>query len=651
MSNPEDSFNTIDPEIFMSLLASIPLSVVVKDREGRCIYANDSYCQQVGLSREEFVGMTDFDIYPPGLAEKHRRDDNRIIESGHAEKVEEFGQDGEYVGERVWKGMRAPLKDHGTQHVIGTIGVFWEVSSKTDDGIALAEARNLLRNLIDNIPDLLAVKDRKSRCLMANVAVARFVGASTPEKLVGKRLVDFSSPEQAGICENGDENVISTGRPIIDKEEVLTDYSGCERRLRAMKVPWKNIKGEIGGIISLSHDVTRERETEQEVQRLERQLHHARKMETMGSVAAGMAHDLNNMLAVINGYAELIQLKTPTDSPHYDQLGKVLTAGRNAAGLLGKLLAFSRDQAAQAKVINVNSELQAILSRFRRGDGGRLKLCLDLGEDLWPVRMDPLQLEQIIVHLATNARDAMSGTGELTVSTENVAGEGVILEKYPKLAGDEWVALAVKDTGGGIQPEVMERLFEPFFTTKPPGQGAGLGLATVFGIVKQNKGQIFADNREDGSGAEFFVFLRKSDQPEQPEGSGCPEEKGSYGGGETILVIEDDEKQRKQIKTILADFGYTVYTAANGAEALLAIELKGNLFNVVLTEVIMAGISGTMLADEIHRRNPDCRMLFMSGYGGEIITRYGIADVEDGFIQKPFSAVELARKIRSILEP
>jgi len=651
MPNPVEIFRQTDPIMITSLLESLPLHVFAKDRGGRFIYANSCYCRRIGRSVDQLVGLDDFDIHPPELATKYRLDDQRIMESGLVEHIEESWQKDDNAEGMSWiQVMKAPLRIHESNEIVGTIGVFWDITNKKKADIALAEERNLLRTLIDNLPDYIYVKDDESRFLVANVSVARLMGASRPENLLGKRDSDFYPVEQAQLFREDEKTVISLGKPLIEKEECLTVQTGEKRWIRTTKVPLKNIQGETTGVIGIGHDITRQREAEKERQHLESQLQHAHKMEAIGTLTAGIAHDFNNLLSVINGYAELTQLTTPPDSPQYENLGRVLTAGRNAAQLVGQLLAFSRQQVAQSRVINLNSELQTILSLLTRQLGEQITITLALEEQLWPVRMDPAQLEQVVTNLVTNARDAMMGNGELTFITANVTVSGTSPAVNPNLGSGEWVMFRVRDTGKGISLEAKDHLFEPFFTTKPKNQGTGLGLATVFGIIKQNKGYIFADNCAEGIGAEFTIFLRRADEPGPVGEKESTLQEQSYRGSETILVVEDDAEVRNQVEVILTDHGYTVHTAKNGAEAILAFEQRGKEYSLVITDVIMPGINGKMLADEIQRRKLNKKILFMSGYTGETISKYGIHQSGIEFIQKPFSAGELIRKVRTILD-
>jgi PAS domain S-box-containing protein len=648
MRSSKKNIQLLDADIISSLVQSLPLHIYAKDKDGRFIYANKSYCDRLGVSLEELLGKDDYDIHPIQLAEKYNQDDLRVMSQGRKESLEELWQSLSHE-ERWVQVIKVPLRNEADDEVIGTIGIFWDITEKKQTEIFLAEERNLLRTLIDNLPNYIYVKDRKSRFLVANLALARLLGASSADRLLGKTDNEFFPSDQANKFLADELEVLNTGRSVIDTEERVTDFTGTDHWVRTSKMPLKSISGEITGIVGIGHDFTRQRYEEQEKENIKAQLHHAQRMETIGTLTAGIAHDFNNLLSVINGYTELMRLTIPADDKNYETLGKVLTAGRSAAKLVAQLLAFSRKQAAEAQVIFINRLLHSTQGLLKRVIGENVEIRLDLAAEIWPVRIDPAQVEQIIVNLATNARDAMVDGGSLIIRTENVVVDSKGCSRFPSLGPGEWVQFSVKDNGTGISSEIQDRLFEPFFTTKEKHRGTGLGLATVFGIVKQNKGNIFVESTL-GQGSEFLVFLPKSEKtPDELQVEEFALRK-DFRGSEEILVVEDDLSVQSLTKTMLVDQGYTVHTAANGAEALLAIERKGSNIKLLLTDVIMPGMTGNALARKFRRKWPEAKVLFMSGYTDDAIGKYGILDSEVAFIQKPFSTVELARKVRTILD-
>lgn len=440
MPKPVEMFRQTDPEIIISLLESLPLNVFAKDREGRFIYANRCYCRRVGRTVEQLIGVDDFAIHPLELATKYRDDDQRIIQSGLAENIEEFWQKEDNTQGISWiQVIKAPLRALESNEIIGMIGVFWDITDKKKGELALAEERNLLRTLIDNLPDYIYIKDAESRFLVANLAVAGVMGVDRPEKLLGKTDLDFFPEEQAQQFREDEKAVMASGAALIEKEEcIIFPGDRPTQWIRTTKVPLKNIQGETTGIIGIGHDMSRQRAADKERQHLERQLQHAQKMEAIGTLTAGIAHDFNNLLSVINGYTELTQLTTPSDSPQYENLGRVLTAGRNAAQLVGKLLAFSRQQVAQARVVNINTELQTMLPVLTELVGEQIRVSVALEKELWSVRMDPAQFEQVVTNLVTNARDAMAGNGELLLVTANITVDSSSEAAYPNLGSGEY---------------------------------------------------------------------------------------------------------------------------------------------------------------------------------------------------------------------
>lgn len=650
MQNPGKVVQLQESEIYPSLINSLPLKIYAKDSDGKFIYANESYCQSLGLKLEEIIGRDDYDIHPKDLADKYRKDDFRIMSNGITESIDEKWQTLD-SDERWMRVVKAPLVG-SDKRVVGTVGVFWDITARKLNELKLAEERTLLRTLIDNLPDYVYVKDTESRFLVANEAVAKLMGLDSPDGLLGKTDHEFFAAVEADKFRADDKKVIDSGDSVIDVDEPVTDSEGNERYVKTTKVPLKNLADEIVGIVGISHDFTDERANELIKARLEQQLQHSQKMETIGMLTAGIAHDFNNLLSVINGYAELMSLSSQGDPKSSEIIGKIITAGRSAAKLISQLLAYSRRQVAHSMVIDINQELNGIAETLRRKAGDSVDVEMRLAPEIWAVRIDPAQLEQIMVNIVINAREAMVEGGRLVIETVNVTGdefEGGA--KPPGLSKGEWIQLRVSDTGPGIAEEAYDHIFEPFFTTKSQQQGTGLGLATVFGIVKQNKGNIYAQNVA-GAGAEFTIYLPKTNDPlSLPFAKNINNGSENLNGNEVILLVEDDPVVQSLAKTILKQYGYTVYAAGNGAEALLIVEENGKNIDMVLTDVIMPGMNGNVLMGEIARKLPGIKVLYMSGYRGDALSdNTGMLGEGVDFIQKPFSKLELARQVRAVID-
>jgi signal transduction histidine kinase len=387
---------------------------------------------------------------------------------------------------------------------------------------------------------------------------------------------------------------------------------------------------------------------EEERRQLEEQYHHAQKMEAIGRLTAGVAHDFNNLLTAINGFTSLIQAELQPDDPLQEIVGTILRSGQRAAGLVRQLMAFSRKQVIQPEVLNLNMVLAEMDNMLQWVVGEDIAVKTILAPDLWLVTLDPSQIEQVLVNLVVNARDAMPTGGQLTIETANVIIDGNYVAGHLGTRPGRYILLAVSDTGCGMSDAVKARIFEPFFTTKEVGQGTGLGLATVFGIVKQSGGNIWVYS-EEGVGTTFKIYLPCIEEtmlfPVHPEiGPETP------FGNETILLVEDDAEVRESLRQVLRKLGYTLLEAQNGHDALRLIAHHPGPIHVLLTDVVMPGMSGKVLAEELANIRPEVKALFMSGYTNEAIVQHGVLKPGLTLLQKPFSPTVLARKLRSLLD-
>jgi nitrogen-specific signal transduction histidine kinase/CheY-like chemotaxis protein len=381
--------------------------------------------------------------------------------------------------------------------------------------------------------------------------------------------------------------------------------------------------------------------------KLEEQLRQAQKMEAIGQLTAGIAHDFNNLLTAINGFAELMQLEMRADDPLRDSVNKILSSGRRAGDLVRQLLAFSRKQIFEPQVLNLNYVVTGMEKMLRRVIGEHIHMETVLSPDLWPVKVDPAQIEQVIVNLAVNARDAMPSGGRLTVETANVTLDASYAAYHLEAQPGDYVLITVSDTGIGMTDEVKAHLFEPFFTTKEVGKGTGLGLATVYGIVKQSGGHIWVYS-EEGEGTTFKIYLPRATSVARPAG-GLGGVKDVPGGEETILVVEDNDEVRDLTRRMLAGQGYTMLEARNGQEALQISAGYTCSIHLLLTDIVMPGISGKDLAQQLSQARPGLKVLFMSGYS-DIAFGHHQGVETDNFLQKPFSPMDLARKVRAVLD-
>ncbi|MDB5339631.1 MAG: hybrid sensor histidine kinase/response regulator [Planctomycetaceae bacterium] len=399
--------------------------------------------------------------------------------------------------------------------------------------------------------------------------------------------------------------------------------------------------GSFTGLLCLAQDLTGRL-------LLEEQFRQAQKMEAFGQLAGGVAHDFNNLLTIINGYSDMVLGDLAPDDPNRELLAEVYKAGQRSAALTRQLLAFSRQQVLALRVLDLNVVVGDTASMLRRVIGEDVLLSTTTSRGLWPVKADPGQVEQILLNLAVNARDAMPTGGKLTIETGNVELDETYTASRPDARAGSHVLLAVSDTGCGMTPEVRAKIFEPFFTTKEPGKGTGLGLATVYGIVKQSGGHVDVYS-ELGVGTSFKIYLPRSEQEAEEEKSHSAL-RTLPRGTETVLVVEDDGVVRALSRRILQLAGYSVLEAAGGDEALLVANGHTGRVHLLVTDVVMPGVGVRAVAERVAERHPGLRVLFVSGYTDDAVVRHGVLHDNVNFLQKPFTSAALAWKVREVLD-
>ncbi len=431
---------------------------------------------------------------------------------------------------------------------------------------------------------------------------------------------------------------------ICNHRAVLPD--GTERTLQGRGEIAVNERGEPVKMFGTVQDISETIRAEEALRRSEEQLRQAQKMEAVGRLAGGVAHDFNNLLTVINGYCGLSLLKMKPRDPLRKNAEEIQRAGEHATTLTRQLLAFSRKQVLQPKVLDLNEIVGNMEKMLRRLIGEDVELFTSFAPSLGRVMADPGQIEQVVLNLAVNARDAMPRGGKLNISTANVFIDQKTKFRNRALGVGNYVMLAVSDNGVGMTDEVKEHLFEPFFTTKGVGKGTGLGLATCYGIISQSDGDIRVYS-EPGSGTTMKIYLPRTD--ELPQQISKAESGVLAGGNESVLIVEDEKTVRKFMTSVLRESGYQVQEAANAMEALLFIE-KGASFDLVVTDVIMPQMSGKDLYDKIKAQTPEAKVLFISGYTDDALANFGVLDSGLSFLEKPFSPARFTQKIREVLD-
>ena len=507
----------------------------------------------------------------------------------------------------------------------------------------LANERRLLHELLNNIPDGIYFKDSDLKFVRVNPAYSALLGFDGSQKLLSKGLHELdSSGTDVQAVELEERQILASGEPIRDVVRVYR-RAGRERWFSETKAPIRGRDGEVIGIVGVAHEITEQR-------RLEHQLRHAQKMEAIGRLAGSVAHDFNNLLSVILSYSSLLLADLRPGDPMRPDLEAIGKAGTRAADLTRQLLAFSRKQLLAPRVLDLNQvfrESEGMLSRLLGED---VELVTNYADSVHRVRADPGQIDQIVMNLAVNARDAMPNGGRLTIETKNVMLDGSTAVSDPDQLGvtpGPYVMLSMSDTGTGMDRETEAHIFEPFFTTKEKGKGTGLGLATVFGIVKQSEGHIAVES-DLGIGTTFRVYFPMA------EGEAAEEEDkpvpSRLTGGETILLTEDQDEVRAVAREVLRRCGYHVLEARNAGEALLTCERYSKPIHLLLTDVVMPQMSGPELAHRLASIRPGMKVLYMSGYAEGMLESGGELGADIAYLPKPWVPDVLARRVREVLD-
>jgi PAS domain S-box-containing protein len=630
-------------ELLRTLVNHVPCGVFRKDRNSVYLGANDRVAHDHGLaSAEELVGRTDFEICSdPAEAEFYQTCDRRVMETEEPLLNIEESQTRADGTRAVLLTSKVPLRD-AAGAVIGVLGVYQDITDRKRADEALRASERHLRALIEASPECVKLVARDGTLVEMNPAGLTMIEAEELAPLRGRPVTDLVAPEdRAAFAELHREVCEGRARRL---EYGIVGLRGTRRVVETQAVP---LPGPDGRPLHLAvtRDVT-------ERKRLEEQYRQAQKMEAVGRLAGGVAHDFNNLLTVINGYGEMLRDRVADAPDARDLADEVCRAGARAAALTRQLLAFSRRSVLEPRVLDVNAAIGESGKMIRRLIGETVDLRCELATEPAWVRTDPGHLDQVILNLVVNARDAMPDGGRATIRTafaelseadaRSAAEAGAVGDDVRPGA---YVVLEVSDTGCGMTEEVRRHIFEPFFTTK--AYGSGLGLATVYGIVKQSGGHIRVTS-EPGRGTDFAIYLPRVEAPPAEEAGPAPA--ASRAGTETVLLAEDEDGVRGFAGAALRAAGYTVLEAADGQEALRVAAEHPDRIDVLVTDLIMPHLGGRGLAESLAGRVPAGRVLYLSGYTDDAVVREGVQSAEVAFLHKPFVAAALTRKVRELLD-
>jgi two-component system, cell cycle sensor histidine kinase and response regulator CckA len=633
-------------QLLQIVIDSIPQRVFWKDRSSVYLGCNRSFARDAGMDDPALlVGRNDFELVWKATAHLYVADDRLVMES-NTPKVDIEEPMTFADGRTTWlRTSKVPLRD-ASGAVFGVLGTYEDITEQRQAAIHLQESEDRFRATFEQAAVGIAHVGTDGRFLRVNRRLCEMVGY-TREELLARTFQEITHPaDLEADMENvrrmlaGEIQAYSMEKRYIRKDGTA---AWIELTVSLRRIP----DGRPTYFISVIEDIEPRRQAEEQAARLRNQLEQAQKMESVGQLAGGIAHDFNNLLTAILGFCELIL--SDEDTSHRSELEEIKHAGERAAALTRQLLAFSRKQVFQLELLDLNAAVVSMETMLRRLIGEDVRLTSTLSSEIGPVRADPSQIEQVLLNLAVNARDAMPGGGVLRIETSNVDVDEALAAAHAPCAPGRFVVLTVSDTGCGMDSGIRRRVFEPFFTTKPKGKGTGLGLATVYGIVTQSGGFV-SFSSEPRKGTSFRVYLPRADEPVTMKSVSGAHRAAPAGGTETILMVEDDDGVRRLACRVLELLGYTVLCAESGDQALdLARDHQGKI-DLVLTDVVMPEMSGREVERRLAEAGHAARVLFMSGYSDDAVLRHGVLETGVAFLQKPFTPAALGRKIREVLD-
>ncbi len=626
-----------DSENLFRTMTEFALVGVYIIQDGKFVYVNSSLAETFGYQPDEIIGK----LGPLDLTDPADQETVREHIADRPEKGIEFiryvakGRHRKEV-EIYFEVMGRTIDYHGKPAILGTL---IDITGRRKTQQTLSESEARFRSLVQHSSDIITIMDLEGIIHYQSDTMEKMAGYK-PEELIGECAFHYIPVDELPHIKEVIQDIAENKQVSFMVEHHFRHKDGSWRIFESTTSNQLHNPA-VAGIVINSRDIT-ERRT------LEDQLIQAQKMEAVGRLAGGVAHDFNNLLTVINGYTEMLLYKMEKDDPRISMAEMIQKAGNKANSLVSQLLAFSRRQIIRPEILDLNSSLKDMIKMLRRLIGEDIELVTHLGPNLHRIKADPGQIDQVVMNLAVNARDAMPNGGRFIIETKNVSSSNGDLIPNVNNKNGEYVLLSITDTGTGMDEETLSHVFEPFFTTKEKGKGTGLGLATIYGIVKSHDG-ILDVSSQPGEGTTFKIYLpMASGQPLASKSSDKKPERAN--GNESILVVEDEEAVRELISDILEDHGFEVRIAKNGTEALDIFQQQDTNYDLLVTDLIMPRINGKELSLKARKISPNLRILFISGYNDEEVGNHGISETEDDYLQKPFSPESLVSKIRMILD-
>jgi PAS domain S-box-containing protein len=623
---------------FRAFMQHSPAIAFMKGSDGRYVFGNTAWAAQFGQPAESLLGRNDFDLWPEETASRFQESDRKALMSRRPIELVQFGpsHDG---SQQWWTTLKFLIEQDDSPPLIGGIAI--DITPRMRAEQALRASEDRYRSLVELAGSVIVVANNEGRITEFNREAETFFGLSRAEAL-NRSYVECCVSEPHRVAVAAELARIRAGEALQGRESAFAQRDGTQKSFLWNATRLTDSSDESPHLLVIGQDIS-------ELRRLEHQLLLAQRMEGIGRLAGGIAHDFNNLLTAILGHAEMAQDDVSPTDPARSNIAEITRAAQRAADLTRQLLAFARRQIIEPRIVDLNGLVLNVDRMLRRLLGEDVELVTVQDPELWRVRIDPGQFEQVLVNLAVNARDAMPTGGTLVVETRNIHLDEEFARQHTTVQAGPHVLLAVSDTGVGMDAEVLAHIFEPFFTTKEVGKGTGLGLATCYGIVKQNRGSIWVDS-ESAIGTTFRIYLPRAEatlpvtEPSEPRATEQPR------GSETVLLVEDEVLVRNLAADALRRHGYQVLSASTGLEAL---DLAGQVLHpidLLVTDVVMPQMGGEQLAVRMLSERPTLKVLFISGYTDMAALQHRTLVPGTALLQKPFTPGQLVHRVRALLD-